>query len=419
MSECMHPNNRENNSGPIFIIFSIWSFILLCRPQDYLSFLEALRPGLSLGLITMIIYFIGSSSSGRISSSKQFILYRYLIIVMIIGVPFSYYMSASLKDIIDYASITTMFFFLFYKIVNSVSKLLSLLFAYSTGVAIYGAYILKFGSFSDERISFGSMFDPNDTAFFFIGFLTFNLLFISSDNKGYKKIIAVINIALSLIVILKTGSRGGLISCSVLFAYLLVIKTNTVKLSLIAKTAIVIVAILSVQIININFERYNTILDLKEDYNVTGEEGRIALWQTGMRMMLSRPLTGVGMNRFNEGVGKDRIARGLASPKWQTAHNSLVQIGAETGIIGLIIFCLMSINVFKITGEVVNKSRSEELVKISEMSRAGFLGLFLSAMFLSQAYSLYLAFYIVLSAKLQCLLDKEANETGTVMALPN
>jgi len=367
----------------------------------------------------MLIYFIGSNSSENISRSNQFRLYRYLIIVMIVGVPFSYYMSASLKDVIDYASITTMFFFLFYKIVNSASKLLSLLFAYSTGVAIYGIYILKFGSFSDERISFGSMFDPNDTAFFFIGFLTFNLLFISKENKGYKKIIAIISITLSLIVILKTGSRGGIVSCSILLAYLLINKTHTVKLSLISKTAIVIAALLSLQFVNINSERYNTILDLKDDYNVTSEEGRIALWQTGMRMMFSRPLTGVGMNRFNEGVGKDRIARGLASPKWQTAHNSLVQIGAETGIIGLIIFCLMSINVFKITREVVSKSRSEELVKISEMSRAGFLGLFLSAMFLSQAYSLYLVFYIVLSAKLQCLLDKETSETGTVVSYSN
>lgn len=96
------------------------------------------------------------------------------------------------------------------------------------------------------------------------------------------------------------------------------------------------------------------------------------------------------------------------------AHNSLVQIGAETGIFGLILFCLMSSNVFKITGLIIGKSQAEELVKISEMVRAGFIGHFISAMFLSQAYSVYWAFYIALSAVLKHILDNESKSSVTV-----
>jgi O-antigen ligase len=327
---------------------------------------------------------------------------------MIIGVPFSYYRSASLMDVFNYASINTMFFFLFYKLVNTIAKLRSLLFAYCSGVAIYAIYILKFGNFSDSRISFGTMFDPNDIAFYIISFLTFNLLFITKDNKGYKRIISIINIMIGLIVILKTGSRGGLIALITVFAYLLFAKTRTVKLSFMTKGALVLIAIVSLLFVNMNSDRYKTILDLQNDYNVTDETGRIAIWKIGTRLMLSHPFTGIGMNRFSEGVGRDREERGFHAAEWQAPHNSLVQIGAETGIFGLILFCLMSSNAFKITGQIIGKSRSEELVKISEMARAGFIGLFLSAMFISQAYSVYWVFYIVLSAVMKYMLDNEA-----------
>jgi O-antigen ligase len=84
-----------------------------------------------------------------------------------------------------------------------------------------------------------------------------------------------------------------------------------------------------------------------------------------------------------------------------------VQIGTETGVIGLALFLLMSLNVFRIFGKVHSNSPSESLIRISEMGRAGFLGLFVSGMFLSQAYSFYWAFYIVLSAALNRLYLKE------------
>lgn len=404
----MIPNNRQADSSLVYIIFSIWTFILLCRPQDYLSFLEILRPGFTFGLLTLLVFFFSANKGEQISDSKQFRLFRYLIIVMIIGIPFSYYRSASLKDVFDYASVAMMFFYLFYKLVNEIDKLHNLMFAYCVGVAIYSVYVLKSGDFSGDRITFGSMFDPNDIAFFIISFLTFNLIFLSKDNKTHTKFIAAINILIGLIVILKTGSRGGLIATISVIAYLMFVKTTTVKLSFTIKaTALIIAAIVALQFIEINSERYKTILTLKNDYNVTGEEGRIAIWETGLKLMLSHPLTGVGMNRFSEGIGRDREERGLGSAKWQAPHNSIVQIGTETGIFGLILFCLMSSNVFKITGLVINKSRSEVLIKTSEMVRAGFIGHFISTMFLSQAYSVYWVFYLILSSVLNRLYNSE------------
>ena len=399
---------KHNERSTLFFIFSIWSFIILCRPQDYVSFLAYLRPVLTIGIVTLIMYFISVTNSINISGNKQFRLFLYFITALILSVPFSYYRSASLKDAINYVSINVMFFFLFIHLVNNVTKLRTLLFLYCSGLAIYALFILKSGSFAEDRIFFGSMFDPNDSAFFIINFLTFNLLFMRKGNKYFQRIISVLNMVICLIVIWKTGSRGGLVAVISIAAYLMFAKTITIRLSFITKVILVIAAIASLQLVNMSSKRYETLFDLKNDYNITGEEGRLAIWGIGVRMILARPITGVGMNRYSEGVARDREARGMTSGvKWQTAHNSLVQIGAETGVFGLFIYCLMTLNVFRITSEIINKSKSQELIKICEMSRAGFIGHFISAMFLSQAYSIYWVFYIVLSAVLKSIFDKE------------
>jgi O-antigen ligase len=408
MSQYDTLNKNHNEVNMLFILFCIWSFILVCRPQDYFSPLAYIRPSLSFGILTFILYFINSSRSIKITDYSQFRLFTYLIIVMIFGVPFSYYRSASLKAVFDYASIALIFFFLFFQLVNSSKKLISILFMNCLGVAIYGIFILKSGKISIEgRIAFGNMFDPNDIAYFLINFISFNLLFIPKYNGGVKRLIAVFNIVISLIVILKTGSRGGVIALLSVIIFSLFSKSITIQLSIIKKVIIILIAISSLQFVTMSSDRYKTLLDMKDDYNVTDQEGRIALWETGLRIIQTHPLTGVGMNRINEGIGRDYYERGLPTAKWMTIHNSLLQIGAETGVFGLFLFCFMSFNVFRITSHIIVKSCSEELIKIAEMTRVGFLGHFVSSMFLSQAYSFYWIFYISLSTVLIHLLNNE------------
>lgn len=393
-----------------FSVFGIWSFVLLCRPQDYIPFLGALRPTLTLGLITLFIYLLSTSDKEKLTDSKQFRLYVYFILMLIVSVPFSYYRSASLNSVIVYGSTTAIFFLLFYNFAKTIEKIRKLLFAYCCGVAIYTLYILLYGHPSGDRLYFGTMFDPNDIVYFVISFLSFNFLFIAKDNSGLQRLVAVANLILGLAVIWKTGSRGGMVACTALLGYLMFVKTNTINMSFFKKATLLFIAVIALFSTTIHSERYKTIFDVQEDYNITEETGRIAIWKIGVRLMISHPITGVGMSCFNEGVGRDRERRGLASAKWQSPHNSLVQVGAEIGIFGLILFCLMSFNVFTITGRILAHSRSEKLIKIAEMTRAGFIGHFISAMFLSQAYSVYWAFFIVLSAILQKFYDKEFGE---------
>lgn len=389
----------QQNSWLLLTCFSVWSFIILCRPQDYITFLGYIRPGMTLGIITLILWVLFSNKNIEYIADNQIRLYKYMIIVLVMSVPFSYYPGASLNDLFIYCPVI-LFVFLFNKLVNTISQMRNMLFVYCIGIGMYGIAILINGSIAEGRISFGTMFDPNDLAFYVLSFICLNFIFTTANNKTYIRTISTINIITGLLIIIKTGSRGGLIALLTVIAYLLFTKSYVLRTTFITKCAVLIVAILSLQFIDIN-ERYKTILDVQDDYNSKGEEGRIAIWKSGMKQMLTHPFTGVGFNRFPEGIGRDRDIRGLDSAKWQTAHNSLIQIGTETGVLGFILFGVLSYNAFTIFARIAKKSKNEELAKIGAIAKVGFIGHFISAMFLSQAYSVYWAFYIVFSAILR------------------
>jgi O-antigen ligase len=86
--------------------------------------------------------------------------------------------------------------------------------------------------------------------------------------------------------------------------------------------------------------RYLSTFSADEDYNAPSSEGRLEIWKRGMGYMLQRPVTGVGVGAFGvaEGTLAGKAERGT-SVRFTAAHNSLVQISAELGILGMVTFC--------------------------------------------------------------------------------
>jgi O-antigen ligase len=187
-------------------------------------------------------------------------------------------------------------------------------------------------------------------------------------------------------------------------------KTHTLKPSTKALLLLVFGLFVVFNVSHVDFSRYQGITRIQEDYNLQDETGRLNIWKIGIRTMLTNPLTGVGVSSFGEAVGRDRGSRGLAIARWQAPHNMFIQVAAETGVIGLFLYVLMSLNVFKIFGRVI-KSGSPDIVRISEMGRIGFVGLLVSGFFLSQAYSIYWPFYLAVSSVVSRLYASELKST--------
>ncbi len=409
---------QSTKLGFLFGVFCVWTFVLLGRPQDIFTFLAPIRPALTLGIVMFLVFILMNRGSSRNSfNNTQVKLYTAFICVMIISVPFAIYRRMAFMFFFTGYISAILFFFIFYKVVDSVKKLETILFIGCLGAGIYSISALIEGHWF-QRLWFGRMFDPNDLVFFTLSFLPLNFVFLSKDNPLLKRLVCMSNLVFGVLLILMTGSRGGIVAFGAAILMLLLTKSHTIKLSYKAMIVVLCLAALYYASARIGLERYEGFADIREDYNVTDETGRLHVWERALKIMLRHPFTGVGLNCFMEAIGTDRKEQGLI-PIWQAPHNSLIQIGTETGIIGLILFALMSFKAFRIFGQVKAKTHPEKLVKISEMARVGFVGHFTAGMFLSGAYSVYWALYIVLSAILSHLIaipediDKKHSASNT------
>ena len=398
-------NPPENATRSAFFIFCLWAFVVLCRPQDLFPVLGQFRPALAMGIVTLFFVFLRLKDlpGPALFKERQIKYFSALVLIMILGIPWSLYARLSFELIfLGYINVV-LFVYIFYKLVNSVERLYTVLLISCLGNGLYSAFALI--NYEMGRLRFGGMFDPNDIVFFTLGFLPLNLLFISRDNPVWLRLACLACFGMGMLLILLTSSRGGMVAFIIVAAMLLLLKTHTVRFAL--KAAIIAISLVFINVSPVDTERFMTLLNLEDDYNIQDETGRMEIWKIGARAIRDNPLTGVGVGCYGEAVGRDREARGASTLRWQAPHNSVVQIGTETGIIGLALFLLLSFNVVRILNRARKKAIQKKLIKIGEMGIIGFTGLFISGFFLSHAYSFYFAFYFVISAVVSQLLLKE------------
>jgi len=130
-----------------------------------------------------------------------------------------------------------------------------------------------------------------------------------------------------------------------------------------------------------------TTIGSDSDYNMTEESGRINIWRRGVGYMIDSPTFGVGPNNFQVAEGTlspfaSRAQMGLGV-RWNAAHNSYVQAGAELGVPGLLLF----LAVIASTLTALRRSGSRCGGGLSSALTASLLGFVVGAFFLSLAYS--------------------------------
>ena len=411
MNKNIEKNRVSSEGETTFRLFAVWTFVLLGRPQDLLLFIEPLRPAMSLGILTCISCFCDFRRNGFMYSfsERQFKMFLALYIIMILSIPFAYHRGFAFNFVFQKYLPNVLYFIVFYICVNSIERLNKTFFICCCAVALYSLFAYLKGKSIDQRLMFGGNFDPNDLAFVLITFLPLNLIFIFSESTLTKKAICFINIIVSVLVVLLTGSRGGFVGLVALFAMILFFKMTLIKPSQKIFLGIICTIVLVTNINVINVERYQSLLDLENDYNMKDEFGRIKVWEKGINIMISHPIFGVGVTCFPEALGFYRSEESI-TPRWQAAHNSFIQIGTETGIVGLLIFSLLSFRAIKIFRRTGKGSENVQLSHIGDAAALGFIAQIVCTIFLSQAYSVYWVFFIALSAVLSQRVERFEHE---------
>jgi O-antigen ligase len=169
-----------------------------------------------------------------------------------------------------------------------------------------------------------------------------------------------------------TGSRGGLLASLAVLGLYVMVRAGVSPRVIFAICALV-VTVYSVA------PAYLT--TIKDQSNST--QYRVEMWAEGLDMIKENPVFGVGRGNFMAHSGKQLIA-----------HNSAVEIGGETGLVGLFLWLSLiymsikgAVEYWKSTDDTSHKAFCTALV-------LGVIAYLISAMFVTLEYE---TFYLMLA----------------------
>ncbi|BBN81665.1 membrane protein [Pseudoalteromonas sp. A25] len=232
--------------------------------------------------------------------------------------------------------------------------------------------------------------DPNDLSLvlmFPVSFLAAEV-FDKRNNKS-RRLLAAAGLFLVISGVIATQSRGGLLGIAAVLSFFIY---QRVKNPVIVATVGVLGMLMMVVFAGITDRQSGGAAEEGVDASAMG---RIYAWQAAINMALGNPLTGVGVNNFFANYY-------FYSPHWDgknhAVHSTWFQVLGETGFVGLLIFIMLIMGVFRSLARIERLNalnQDKQLITNSLALKAGMIGFMVSGTFLTQAFTWPL--YIILS----------------------
>jgi O-antigen ligase len=265
-----------------------------------------------------------------------------------------------------------------------------LMFVYFGVTAVYTGVVLSRFQLGAESWRLGRLYyyDANDLATLIATAMPLGLYFLLGRGRAVVRAFAGVGLAVLAVGLIRSGSRGGFLAFLAVAAFVLLRVTTIPARSRLAGL-VVILAVLAATASDQYWAQMQTIVHPKEDYNTTSEEGRLKVWARGLDYMAGSPVFGVGVKNFPVAEGTisplARLAERGIGVRWGAAHNSYVQVGAELGIPGLLLFIGLIWSAFKALGRATRPGG--EAARLAQSLMAALVGFMVGAFFLSLAYT--------------------------------
>lgn len=277
--------------------------------------------------------------------------------------------------------------------VRDVEDVERLTFVYLASVVIYAAVVLsRFHLGSGDQWRLGSLYyyDANEFATLAVMCLPLGVYFVIRSGALWRRLVAAASITVLAVGIVWAGSRGGFLALIAVGGFLLV-RYRAIRVGWRVLTTAVLVLIFAATATDKYWESMRTILAPQNDYNVTDEAGRVQVWKRGLGYMMRYPVFGVGAGNFPTAEGTispllktTPLGKGV---KWSVAHNSFLQIGAELGFPGLVLFISLLWSTFAALRRVQHAKRGPPSTQLAQTFMAALIGFIVGGFFLSLAYA--------------------------------
>jgi O-antigen ligase len=159
--------------------------------------------------------------------------------------------------------------------------------------------------------------------------------------RAKGKVVSSIILVLSAITIAKSQSRGAFVGLVVVGVGTLLTLRGVPIMRRIAVLGIATAALVLTAPSGY-WDLVNTLRDPTSDYNWDSPNGRREVAKRGVGYMLQYPIFGIGIHNFGraEGTISTKARHHVAGTglRWVAPHNSFVEVGAELGVPGLVLW---------------------------------------------------------------------------------
>jgi len=373
------------------------------RIQEYFKILGTLKIQKMLALLALFGFLFSPGLFRNLKknlATSQAKILMFLVFWMILSVPFSVWPGASFIYLTESLWKSLLMCFLMLSYGFSQERLKQIILTYFFGTIIFGALGIWLKDIN--ALGIDTSYDRNEFAMQFV--IALPLAFWHArSSEGISRVCSFLLCLITPILIIASQSRGAFLG---IVAVLIVLLEQSRRLSV--KSLLLGLFIVTFFFCLIYFvggsmylERLQTLINPSEDYNITSEVGRLAVWKRGLALMSSNPLLGVGINGFVFAEGLATQTTGF-NIKWSAAHNSFLQIGVELGIPGLIaylaiIYIILRNARLQILAERVNVISTQYNSNMKRAIIVSWIGFFVSGFFLSMAMSQVFWFLFAIS----------------------
>ena len=371
---------------PAAIVIAVFSV----RLADVVPVLPNLRPAI-LVLLTIVPWAFNRANPQAVRDAFRDKTTRLVLIyvgIAVFGIPFAIYRRAAF-DGIEGLLFGTLVVVVTLLTPPTRKNMEALAWTFLLSTAAMGLLTLMRGVYDGGRLTTGVSLDPNDLASAMAVAFPFAVVRMIRD-KGLQRFLGIVAGLVAIVVLLQTGSRGGLVGIAAgtltLFAGLRA--SRIFVLGVILATAVPIFWAKAPPVFK---ERVASMTTLGEDYNLTEDYGRIATWRRGIGYTFSHPITGVGMENFSVAEGVRFMRLKVAAP-WHTAHNTYIQAFAELGFPGGIVLMILLFYAFRTGARFWRVSPAEERAGIPDRPEylSAMMAFATAGFFLSHAYTFLL-----------------------------
>jgi O-antigen ligase len=286
-----------------------------------------------------------------------------------------------------------LFFFVTITVVDSHSRLRGVLLAAVGSVAFASLYAIRDwqkyrGIYEGYRPS-GPTGDPNYfalTAMFTIALGTYLAIQRAGKLQTY---FCLGSVFVTTVAVTLGGSRGAFLGMAAMFL-MVVLRSNRRMLYL--SVAGTVFLFPSLFLANSPLRRFFA----PSERDMINVEERTLAWKAGLRMVRDNPLTGVGVGAFKPLMkyyqlpGEKEILH--------IAHNTYLEIAAEMGLPGLLVFLMMYGSTFRMLERIRKRAGPGSLMRTAATAfQTAFVGAGVGAFFISAQFQKFPWFFLFLA----------------------